>query len=103
MLWAQLVAQTHTTLYKKCRFSERQMYLPECIKMVITQLVINVFFMKLTPLHSAHIELSIHVKNFDEKSPMVPFLIAGHICLYIHLQYFRPCGTYVCDDLHQIC
>ena len=40
----------------------------ECIKMVITPLVINVF---LTPLDSAHTDLSIHVKNsfFLEKFP----------------------------------
>ena len=39
------------------------------------------FFMKLAPLDSAHIGPSIHAKNsiFFEKSPMVPFLIAGHI------------------------
>ena len=39
------------------------MYLPECIKMVITPLVIDIFFMKLAPLDSAHIKLSIHAKN----------------------------------------
>ena len=39
------------------------MYLPEYIKMVITQLVINVFLMKLAPLYSAHIELFIHAKS----------------------------------------
>ena len=54
------------------------MYLPERIKMVLTPLVIN---MKFAPLDSAHIGLSVHAKNsiFFEKSPMVPFLIAGHI------------------------
>ena len=41
----------------------KSMYLPECMKMVITRLVINIFFMKLAPLDSAHIELSIHAKN----------------------------------------
>ena len=55
------------------------MYLPECIKMVITPLMI-ITIMKLAPLYSAHIGLSIYAKNsiFFEKSPMVPFLIAGH-------------------------
>ena len=54
------------------------MYLPECIKMVITRLVINIFYMKLAPLYSAHIGLSIYAKIQlkKKKSPMVPFLIA---------------------------
>ena len=52
------------------------MYLPDCIKMVITPLVIKMFFTKLAPLDSAHIGLS--NLNFFEKSPMVSFLIAGH-------------------------
>ena len=38
------------------------------------------FFMKPAPLCSADTELLIHTKNsLYEKSPMVPFLIAGHI------------------------
>ena len=34
-----------------------------CIKLVITLLVIIIFFMKLTLLDSTHTELSIHAKN----------------------------------------
>ena len=46
------------------RFSEKRMYLPDYVKMVITPLVINIyFFMKLAPLDSVHIGLSIHSKN----------------------------------------
>ena len=42
--------------------------------MVIAPLV---FYMKLVPLDSAHIGLSIHAKN-SFFLPRVPFLIAGH-------------------------
>ena len=40
------------------------------------------FFLKLAPLFSTQTELPIHTKKHDfyEKSRVVPFLIAGHIC-----------------------
>ena len=53
------------------------------------------FCLKLAPLDLAHIGLSFYAKNsiFFEKSPMVPFLIAGHILLFLYeeLQYM---GSY---------
>ena len=61
------------------------LYIHDCIKMVITPLVINIF-MKLAPLDSAHL---IHAKNsiFFLNSQMVPILIAGHNYFYVMLTY----------------
>ena len=61
------------------RIFQDRIYLPACIKMVITPLVINIFFMQLAPLDSAHTELSMLKTQFYEISRVVPFLRAGHI------------------------
>ena len=68
--------------YNVLHFPKNEYYLPACIKMIITPLVIDIFFMKFAPLDSAYINLSIHDKSsIFMKYPkcMVLFLRAGHI------------------------
>ena len=52
--------------------------------------------MKLAPLDSAHIKLSIHAKkfNFYEIPRVVPFLRAGHICNFFIIYNYRIAGNF---------